>query len=152
MKNIKEDFAQIFAFLESKEANKEIHFEMILKDSVAFFDKMKEIFQTGSEEDKKEMMGLMNGMYQSLLQKMQKLCEKSGMNQDQLFSYCDNPNNFAPDQWNLIQSAKNQLLRSGQGLSEQIIASQKQPGTTPAPTPVKTPRPPKIKKSEWLKS
>jgi len=153
MDDMKKEFASIFSFLEGNNPTQAIDFQSVLRDALAFFEKMKAVFQEGDSQQQKQMLSLMQEMYRDLMEKMKTMCEKSGMNQEQLAAFCDNPGNFSSDQWIMVEEAKKRLLQSGRELSEQILASSKGTTTTDSQSiPSKTTSSKKGKRSGWIRS
>lgn len=57
----------------------------------------------------KEMLTRLQKMDEDLKNKINRICELSGMSQQQILSFMDNPQNFQPAQWSSAQRQKDAL-------------------------------------------
>jgi hypothetical protein len=161
---LKDEFNRLMNLFAQGAEGQPINLEEVFKQSLAFFDHLNVQVQKGSQEEKKEALMMMSEMYTQMMQETKKICEKTGMSEEQLANYAENPSNFSPEQWNSIQEARQKMLSAGQNLAKSVSAidpgARKAAGpapSTPAPkegggekkggAPVK-----KSKKSQWMRS
>jgi len=147
---IKDEFNRLISLFHEASEGKMINLDEVFSQSLAFFEHLKEKIATGDPEEKKEAIAMMSEMYNKMMEETKKICERSGMSEEQLLSFAENPSNFAPEQWQKIQESRDKIYKAGQNLAKEIQG----------PGPAKPPKPPKEggdggkkpKKSEWLRS
>jgi hypothetical protein len=127
---MKEEYKRLFDLFSMSREGKEVDLNEVLRESLVFFDQIKETFKDGTEEDKKEMMKVMNEMYQKLMSETKFLAEKSGMSEEELYHYTENPNNFDPEQWKTMQETKKKMFESGRQISS-YMKGKKPPENAP---------------------
>jgi hypothetical protein len=113
---------------------------------LAFFEHLREQMAKGSIEEKKDAIAMMTEMYAKMAQETRKICERSGMSEEQLLNFAENPANFSAEQWLKIQESRDKIYRAGQDLAKVI---QEQGTTKTLPSEEKSKKP---KKSDWLRS
>ncbi len=145
---MKEEFKRLLDLFSLSQEGKLASVDEVLKESVVFFDKLKDVFKTGSEDEKKEMLHVMNQMYSKLLTESQTLVKKSGMTDEQLEQFCDNPQNFTKEQWQMMEEARRQMLNSGREISRYL---QGKPSEASSSEPPARPRK-SSSKDRWLRS
>lgn len=147
---MRDEFRKLFHLLAEAQQGKQVDLGDMLKESLAFFEHLKEIFKSGSEEEKKETVKIMNDLYAQLMTQMKRVCERTGMSEDQLFSFCDNPNNFTAEQWQVMEEAKKRLFQSGRELTDQVRHAKDGKGGSHPKLHKGGKHPPK--KDQWQKS
>jgi hypothetical protein len=135
-------------FREASEG-KPIHLEEVFKQSLHFFAQMKEQIATGSEEDKAEAMKLMSEMYTQMMAASKRISEMSGMTEEQLAAFAENPANFTAEQWSSIQASRDQIARAGQDLAKTLEGGTSVEKGKPEG---RGPKDKKGKKSQWMRS
>jgi hypothetical protein len=118
IEELKKEHDLILSFLGSANSKPEDLKEM-LQHALTFFTRLKQVLAQGSEEDKKQVQTLMNGMQTALHQNLKRICERVGMNEEQLFKFCENPNNFNSGQWATMAEAKQKLATIGNELRKE---------------------------------
>ena len=162
---LQDEFDRLMNLFAQAADGQPVNLDDIFKQAFAFFDSLNARLKEGTEEDKKEALAMMSRMYAQMMMHTKKIAEKTGMTEDQLSAYSENPSNFTPEQWASIQAARNKMLSTGQNLAKVLGPSQPsggQPtgGRTPAPQAPSPPKqekeggghPKKTKKSKWMKS
>ncbi len=114
------EFQRLLDLFSLSQEGKHVDVNEVLKEAVVFFDHLKDVFKTGSDEDKKEMVGVMNTMYSKLLAESDSLVARSGLTQEQMEQYCENPQNFSKEQWEMIGEARKKMLDSGFEISRYL--------------------------------
>lgn len=160
---LKDEFNRLMNLFAQGAEGQPINLEEVFRQSLAFFDHLNNQLQKGSQEEKKEALMMMSEMYTQMMQETKKICEKTGMSEDQLTSYAENPSNFSPEQWSSIQEARKKMLSAGQNLAKSVSAmdpgSARKTGggspSAPAPKegePKKSGHVKKSKKNQWMRS
>ncbi len=135
--------------------------EGVFKQVFAFFEALNGKLKTGSEEEKKEAMMMMNQMYQQMLQYSKQISEKTGMSEEQLATYAENPSNFSPEQWEAMQEVRKKMFTAGQNLAKLMTSPGQQPGKPSGPGISSKPKEEKkgegghhksSRKSKWMRS
>jgi len=150
---LKDDFKRLMDLFVQSAEGKQVDLQQVFSESLEFFEGLKDILATGSPEDKKEAITLMGEMYSKMMSEVKGICEKTGMTEEQLVSYAENPANFSSEQWNAIKSSKDQIMHVGKDLAKMLGDSNK-PETSGQPQKPENKRPKekKSRKSEWMRS
>lgn len=148
---LKDEFDRLLKLFREGAEGKLANFEEVFAQSLGFFNELKEQMQNGSPEDKQEAVKMMGELYAQMMKATKEITEKSGLSEDQLLSYAENPDNFTPDQWRAIQESRQKISQAGQDLAK-VISKQ----GAPSPEKEKREKPPnegkKPKKSDWMRS
>ena len=142
---LKDEFEKLLALFEKGAQGKKVNMDEVLEQSLQFFEDLQKEFQTASPEDREAIMAMMNKMYEKIQSESQRIAEKTGLSEEQLIAYSDNPKNFTADQWFKIQETKKKMMKTGRTIHKIL-----QPKEEKAPAPKKTAS--KIKKKNWIRS
>lgn len=143
---IKDEFNRLIKLFQDAAEGKVVNLEEVFARSLAFFEHLKEQIAQGSEEEKKEAIAMMAEMYAKVMEDTKKISERSGMSEEQLLAFAENPANFSPEQWQKIQESRDQIYKAGQNLAK-TIQSQGAPLSQKEEKKGK-----KSKKSQWMRS
>jgi hypothetical protein len=151
---LKDEYNRLIQLFRDGAEGKPINLAEVFSQSLEFFQHLKEQMQEGGPEEKKEAMAMMTELYQQMMTETRKITEKSGLTEEQLMAYAENPANFSADQWRQIQDSKQKIAQAGQDLSKVV-----QHLTQGAPPPGKEGdkdhkdhKGKKGKKSQWMRS
>lgn len=151
--NLRDEFNRLVKlFHEGAEGKQPVNLEEIFRSSLEFFEHLKAQIQTGTPDEKKEALMMMAELYNQMTAETKHITERSGLSEEQLVSFAENPGNFSPEQWRSIQESRDRITKAGQDLAKVIqMLAQVAP---PAPKEQKEKKhpPKKSKKSEWLRS
>jgi len=143
-----EEFRKIMSFFSLEPEQKVHELENVFQNSIEFFEKFKHILSHGTPEEKAEIMNEIMQLQEKLQQETHKMCEDTGLSEEQLKEYAQNQDNFSDEEWASIQQAKQQLEQQAEELSAILPSKKKKaPGEDKKP---KAPTGPKKKK--WVKS
>lgn len=148
---LKNEFERLMKLFHEASEGKVMNLEEVFSQSLVFFEHLKEQIANGSHEDKREALRMMSEMYTQMLNESKRISERSGMTEEQLLSFAENPSNFTPEQWTAIQASKEKIVHAGQDLAKTIEKSNK---IDVPPSGEKKPHPKdkKSKKSDWMRS
>lgn len=155
---LKDEFSRLMSLFADGAEGKPIDLEQVFSESLLFFEHLNEQLKNGSAEEKAEALKMMNEMYAEMIKETKKICEKTGMTEDQLSNFSESPDNFSADQWKGIQEAKEKLGKMGETLAKSLSSL-----ALPKPEESKGPFPEteshkkhtphkKSKKSNWMRS
>ncbi len=148
---LKDEYERLLKLFQEGAEGKSINLGDVFSQSLTFFQQLKAQIEKGSPEEKKEAMGMMSEMYQQMMLETQKITKRSGLSEDQLVDYAENPANFTPEQWKAIQESKEKILHAGEDLAKTLgKMGRDQPEEKEAGG--KQPKEKKGKKSNWMKS
>jgi len=149
---IKEEYERLMLLIEDS-ADK-VDLEKILKQAVDFFEQVRAVYPTASKEDREELIHMMTSLKTRLEEVSQKAAENAGMSQDELMALSEDPSNFTPEQWRLVQDTKRQMYDSARKFSASVDQQKRKKGTPPAPREKKPLRTPTRRRSrkDWMKS
>ncbi|SRR5581483_5563779 len=141
---LKDDFDRLLKlFREGAEGNLS-SLDEVFSQSLEFFKHLKTQIEKGTPEEKQEAMKMMSELYSQMIIAAQQITEKSGLTEEQLLSYADNPSNFTPEQWAAIQESRQQISKAGEDLAKAVEGLGKKPSLGKGGK--------KSKKSQWMRS
>lgn len=151
---IKDKYHKLLKLIEK--SVEEISLEEILKEAVLFFEELRREFPKAGQEQRVEMIQMMNELHERLKKVSKRVADETGMTEDDLYALAENPSNFSPDQWELVQETKKKLYDSVRKFSSSLEDKNKAvPQPTEAQEAKKPMRPPikrRSRKSDWMKS
>ncbi len=146
---LKDEFIRVMQLFHDAAEGEKINLEEVFQQSFQLFEHIKDQIATGTPDEKREALRMMSEMYTQMIKDSKRIAESSGMTEEQLLSFADNPSNFTPEQWNAMQSSKERIRAAG----EELSASLEKTGIEKKPAPQgKKPKDKKTKKSEWMRS
>ncbi len=147
---LKDEFEQLMALFHQAAEGKPVNLEEVFQHSLRMFEEMKEQIATGSPEDKIEAMRMMSEMYKQMITASKKITEASGLSEEQLSAFAENPANFSPEQWQSIQASKEQISKAGKDLVKKLQDVNK--ASKDPEKKIDDKGPPKGGKSGWIRS
>lgn len=149
---LKDHFDKLFEIFTKSSREKDLNLDLLLKETAAFFEEAKNELKTASKEDQEIIFSMLNQMYEKLQEESKRICDKTGMTEDQLSSFSENPRNFSPDQWREIQNTKKKMMQMGRVMGKVLKPKEKtqEDSETPAAPSKKIVR--KVKRSDWRRS
>lgn len=117
---IKDEFNRLMKLFRQGTQGKQINLQELFTESMAFFEQLKEEFAQGTPEERREALQMMAQMHKEVIAESQKIIKNSGMSEEQLFAFADNPSNFTPEQWQEFQKSKSQIHAAGMELVESV--------------------------------
>lgn len=154
---IHEEYERLLGMLEKGTSSDGVPLEEILKEAVAFFERLRSEFPKAEKEEREEMVHMMTKLHAQLQEVAKKTAESAGMSEEELNAFSEDPSNFSPEQWRLVQETKRKLYDSARKFSSSMEKERQQKGTPegegakPAPRTVKK-RVRRPKKKGWMKS
>src|SRR5690348_3517072 len=112
----KDRFDKMIKAIRQNEEGKPIDPKAIFHESLALFDELKEELKNASPEERQDMMRMIGEMYKEVLAETKKFCQQSGMSEEQLIAFTENPSNFTTEQWEAIQDSRMKIHKAGQSL------------------------------------
>ncbi len=129
--NLRDEFNRLIKlFHEGAEGKKPVNLEEIFRSSLEFFEHLKAQIQTGTPDEKKEALMMMAELYNQMTAETKHITERSGLSEEQLVSFAENPGNFSPEQWRAIQESRQRITKAGQDLAK-VIQMISQAGPSP---------------------
>lgn len=140
---LKDDFDHLLKLFHEGAEGKLSDLEEVFSQSLEFFNHLKTQIEKGTPEEKQEAIQMMAELYSQMMIATKQITEKSGLSEEQLLSYADNPSNFTPEQWTAIQESRQQISKAGEDLSKVVQDMSK--GSSSGKDKKKT------KKSQWMR-
>ncbi len=152
---IRDEYNRLIKAFEEGAAGKTIDLQEVFAQTLEFFEHLKDLLKTGTAEEKRDALKMMAELYQKMMEETKKICDRSGMSEEQLLAVAENPKNFTPDQWNLISECKKKIAQAGENISKTVqpLAEQGE-GKGATPQGEKKPSDPlkRARKSKWMRS
>lgn len=113
---MQDEFKKLIDFFSLESDDKAKNLEGVFDDASVFLDRFKEVFQSGTMEEKQEFMGKIMELQSKIKEETNKLCETSGLSEEQVMQFAMNPDNFPKEQWDLINRSKEKLESKAQDI------------------------------------
>lgn len=146
-----DEFKKIMEFFSMDPEEKASHLNDVFDDSIAFFEKFKYIIEKGTPEQKKEMIEHAAALQNKLQSETSRICETTGLTEEELEAFSTDPNNFSEDQWSSIQNAKTEIEQQATDIAS-LINLKKPESKDHKPPPPKKGKGPKTKRTGWVRS
>jgi 3-hydroxyisobutyrate dehydrogenase-like beta-hydroxyacid dehydrogenase len=146
---LKEEFTRLMSLFHEAAEGKTQNLEEVFSQSLEFLSHLQEEIATGSAEDKAEAMKMMNQMYEQMMVESKHITERSGLTEEQLVAFAENPANFTPEQWKEIQASKEKIADVGQNIVKTIDNAKKDLGEKEK---TQHPKGKKSDRSKWMRS
>lgn len=143
---IKKEYERLLGLLEQGER---VKLEEVLQEAIVFFETLRKEFPNAEKEEREEMVQMMNHLHSRLQEVAKITAEASGMTEEELNSYAENPSNFTPEQWQLVQKTRRELYDSARKFSSTM--TDKPSAEEPKKKTVKFPTK-RAKRQDWTKS
>jgi hypothetical protein len=147
---LKDDYNRLIKLFHDGAEGKSISLDEVFAQSLEFFNHLKVQIEKGTPDEKKEAMSMMSEMYNQMMSETKRITQRSGLSEEQLLAYAENPANFSAEQWRQIQDSKQRISEAGKDLTKIIQGLTK---GMPAPSSEKEEKKgKKSKKSRWMRS
>ena len=121
---MREEFNKLEELLSSDTPLDVQQLDHILAESIVLFSKLKDVLQTGSNDEKSYMLKLMNLLNEKIRQRFQYMLDKAGDPQEQFLETIRNPKNFSPEKWKARQGIKEKMAEKQKTLAKSLARAQ----------------------------
>ena len=135
---LQDEFNRLSQLFQGAAEGKAVNLEEVFKESLQFFEHLKDQIATGTSEDKMQAIQMMTQMYQLMMAETKRITERSGMTEEQLAAFAENPANFSKEQWDSLQASKQQIQDVGQNIAKVITNGEGASLVDPKLVPPKT--------------
>lgn len=151
---IKKEYERLLGVLEQTSAKQGLSLEEILREAVVFFEALRKEFPSASKEEKDEMIQMMTHIHGRLQDIASVTAKASGMTEEELNVFAENPSNFSPEQWQLIQKSRRELYDTARQFSAAVDNKKIQHPEDKALAKKKSAHPPirRARRQDWTKS
>ncbi len=113
---ISEDVQKVMAELQkSVDAKGAIDLVFMLREIVKLFERVKAGLASTDEEERSNIFSAMRQLHSFLMSENKRLADNSGISEEQMLRFAENPDNFSREQWALMKEVKSKM---GQQSSE----------------------------------
>ncbi|MEM7174891.1 MAG: hypothetical protein AAF443_03040 [Chlamydiota bacterium] len=144
---MEDEFDRIVNFFSLDDKEKEARLQEIFSDSVAYFERFRNIMMHGTPEEKQEAIEKVSKLKERVEMETKKVCEKTGLTEEQLLARAKNPANFSEDQWNALTEAQKKIESGVREVKEKVESSEEK-----SPSVEKKKPKPKKKSKKWIPS
>ncbi len=145
-----QEFKKIMDFFAKSPEEKAEGLGEVFEESIAFFERFKHIMVSGSDEEKEEMRKNIMAMQEQIQQETERVLEETGMSEEEIQKIAQDPSQFSPDQWELIQSAQGQIHKQAEDIEK--IRKDLEGGSEVAAPKKRTGKKRARQKGPWMKS
>lgn len=140
------EFKKIMSFFSLDQSQKAEHLDEVFENSVHFFEKFKQILESGTTDEKEAIMNQVVELQKKLQQETERMCHETGLSESELKDFAQDKENFSEQEWNSIQSARQKLEKQADSLSEILPPKNKEEREGEKKTSIAP------KKKKWMKS
>lgn len=144
-----DEFGRLMDFFKLDPEERAERFEEVFANSAEFFEKLNYILKNGTPEEKQKMVQELQQLQGVVQEETSKLVDASGMSEEELKNFADDPSNFTPEHWEMIQKAR-QSIQSDASEASKMLNFRPEHSKPPSEAPKKKPKGPG--KSGWVKS
>lgn len=152
---LRDEFNHLMELFHQGATGKQIDLQKVFTESLAFFEHLKHEYESGTPEERQEVLQMMSTMHKEIIEESKRIMKTSGMSEDQLMAFSENPSNFTAEQWKEFQESKSEIHQAGMDLVK--VVKKLLPSTDQKPHTVQEikPDPKKPKKpgkSSWTRT
>lgn len=144
---LRDHFEKLLQVFVKGAQGKELDLTTLLKETTAFFEEAQKELKSASPEEQKVIFAMMDEMYKKLQEESDRISEKTGMTEEQLMAFSENPRNYTPDQWREIQNTKKKMMQMGRVVGKILKPDEEEDKEELKKKVVR-----KLKRSDWKKS
>lgn len=153
---IKDEYNRLLQLIENATDFQKVSLEDILREAVVFFEVLRKEFPTAPKEEREEMIQMMTHLHNRLHEISKATAEASGMTEEELSAFAENPSNFTPEQWQIVQKTRRELYDSARKFSsalekEKTKGKEKEGEEKPPSKPIRA-RTRRTRRKDWLQS
>ena len=120
---MEDEFDRIVNFFSLDDKEKEERLQDIFADSVSYFERFRNTMMHGTPEEKKEAMEKVAKLKDRVEKETKKICEKTGLTEEELLKRAQNPENFSENQWNALSDAQKKIESGVKDIQETAEAT-----------------------------
>ncbi len=143
-----DEFAKIMKFFSMSQEERAENFENVFEQSAEFFEKFNHIMKEGTLEEKQLMISELQELQKVVQEETDKLSDSSGLSPEELKEFASKPENFSPEQWEMIQSTRSRIEKDAEEASNNLSFNELPNSPAKPIKKKKTPR----DKGGWIKS
>src|SRR5580704_17487242 len=95
---LRDEYNQLITMFHEVAEGKTLNLEQVFKQSLEFFEHLKAQIVTDTPEEKQEAMKMMAELYNQMITESKKITERTGLTEEQLMAFAENPANFTKEQ------------------------------------------------------
>lgn len=104
---ITEEINQVMSDLQkSVDANGNIDLPTLLAEVVTLFENLKSVLPKTNPKERTDIVDKMSQLHTFLLKESKRLSSQTGISEEQMLRFAENPDNFTKDQWSLLEKVK----------------------------------------------
>ncbi|HEY2810734.1 MAG TPA: hypothetical protein VGJ00_05045 [Rhabdochlamydiaceae bacterium] len=117
---LKDEFEKLMALFREGAEGKPTDLNKVFEESMQFFAHLKKEFEEGTPEERQEVVKMMTSMHSRVMDESKRILKNSGMSEEQLMTFSENPSNYTPEQWKEFQDSKSEIHKAGMDLMKVV--------------------------------
>jgi len=150
MSEMEEEFNKLLQSITAAQQNKS-NIDDTVKIVMDFFMHLKMKMESASPEERTQMVKQMSDMYQKLTDTLKNVGERTGMTEQELLAFAENPNNFTPEQWRTMQESKRALIEFNRAVSRAKERQNQEPKKVSKPSDKEHKKGSRASRSKWMR-
>lgn len=145
--DIAEDIEKVMSELrKSVDANGNVNLLFMLREVVNLFERIKAVLPQTNVQERARFFTALHKLHAFLQTEAQRLSQKTGISEEQMSRYAENPDNFTKEQWSLLLEVKKKMGQQAidmkaimQKLEEQLVPAGSSTSLPPATEALEAP-------------
>jgi len=89
------------------DANGNVDLPVLLSEVVTLFNHLKSVLPKTNPKERSDIVAKITQLHAFLMKESKRLSAQTGISQEQMLRFAENPNNFTKEQWSLLENIKN---------------------------------------------
>lgn len=119
--SLMKEFDKIMEFFSLSPKERDAKLKDVFEDSIEFFERFRHTMTQGTPEEKERALEEISRLKDKVEVESSKIKEATGMNDEDLKQFVQDPKHFGSGQWEALQDAKNKISEGVEGLKSDIM-------------------------------
>jgi DNA-directed RNA polymerase subunit F len=117
------EFDKIMEFFSLSAKERDARLKDVFEESIEYFERFRHIMVNGSSEEKQQALEEIAKLREKVEQESKKIQEQTGMSEEDLRQFVQDPKHFNGGQWDALQEAKEKISTGVDTLKKEIRGS-----------------------------
>lgn len=115
------EFDKIMEFFSLSPKERDAKLKDVFEDSIEFFERFRHTMTEGTPEEKERALEEISRLKDKVEAESSKIKEETGMSEEDLKQFVQDPKHFGSGQWEALQDAKDKISEGVEGLKSDIM-------------------------------
>ncbi|PCI77503.1 hypothetical protein COB21_03040 [Candidatus Aerophobetes bacterium] len=142
------EFEKIMEFFSLSPKERDVKLKDVFEESIEYFERFRHVMVNGSSEEKQQALEEIGRLKDKVQDESKKIQEKTGMSDEDLKQFVQDPKHFQQGQWDALQDAKGKIADGVETFRKEIKGGEGESSSGP----VKKKKSKGMKKNKWIQS